>query len=126
MVRSCNIDEIEKEGITMDQLAGIARCNQLNADVVYVNDHASIDDFREVVKQSCKGSSMAVICSFGKSYLGELGVGQFATIAGYHAERGLVLALEPARYKHRIFWTPLECLWRAMVATDKVTNPTIG
>ncbi|XP_078486722.1 acyl-coenzyme A thioesterase 9, mitochondrial isoform X2 [Ciona intestinalis] len=125
MVRSCNLDEIQKEGVTMDQLACIARCNQLNADVVYVDEHTSIDDFRRVVEDTCKGNSSAVICSFGKSYLGALGVGQFATIAGYHAERGLVLALEPARYKHRIFWTPLECLWGAMVATDKATDPTI-
>ncbi|XP_002128372.2 glutathione gamma-glutamylcysteinyltransferase-like [Ciona intestinalis] len=123
MLECCtSLEEVQKQGVTMDQLSCIARCNQLNADVVYVDDHASIDEFREVVKQSCRGSSMAVICSFGRRELGQSGSGHFSPIGGYHPGKDVVLVLEPARFKYPPYWLPLEALWNAMNTKDSTNG----
>jgi len=58
--------------------------------------------------------------------LGQTGDGHFSPIGGYHAEKDLVLIMEVARFKYPPHWVPLQLLFDAMKAVDKVTGLSRG
>ncbi|MCV2368230.1 phytochelatin synthase family protein [Roseateles oligotrophus] len=120
---------IEKEGVTLDRLAEMGRCNGLLVDARHVDldADAGIAQFRASVRQvSEQPSGVALIASYSRALLGQTGDGHFSPIGGYHAARDLVLLLDVARFKYPPHWLPLELLWRAMAAQDASTGRPRG
>uniref|UniRef100_H2ZEH9 glutathione gamma-glutamylcysteinyltransferase n=1 Tax=Ciona savignyi TaxID=51511 RepID=H2ZEH9_CIOSA len=127
MLECCTpLEEVKSKGVSLDELTCIARCNQLIADQVYVNDTTSIDEFRNKVKDVTKSSTAAIICSFSREVLSQSGTGHFSPIGGYHPETDSVLMLEPARFKYPLFWIPISLLWDAMNTKDTDTGVSRG
>ena len=116
---------IDKQGITLDGLAELARCNGLHAQAVHANANAdSLASFRRYLIRVMSAAANveafreAVLVSYSRAILGQTGDGHFSPIGGYHPSRDLVLLLDVARFKYPPHWVPLSELWRAMQAID--------
>lgn len=131
---------IEKDGISLAGLAGMARCNGLHADCIHADANAhSLDHFRLLVSQVCHGArpdgspcavdeipGRALLASYSRQALGQTGDGHFSPIGGYHAGRDLVLLLDVARFKYPPHWVSLADLWQAMQCLDSQTGMARG
>jgi glutathione gamma-glutamylcysteinyltransferase len=120
------IERIRERGITIDELACLARCNGARARVVRA-DQASAGTLRDAVRGaaiSVRGP--IVVAAYNRGLLGQTGSGHYSPIGGYHAERDLVLILDVARFKYPPHWVSLESLHRAMQDVDPATERARG
>lgn len=120
---------IDKDGVTLDRLAELARCNGLHAHRVRASANAqSLHAFRHLVVQTCgmardaDAPGEAIIVSYSRASLGQTGDGHFSPIGGYHPEQDLVLLLDVARFKYPPHWVSLPDLWTAMQTIDSDTG----
>jgi len=117
---------VRESGISLDELACLARCNGADARV----ERPAKQDaqrLRTAVETAARSTSdLAVIASYSRARLGQTGSGHFSPIGGYHAARDLVLLLDVARFKYPPHWVPLRELYDAMVDPDPVTGKARG
>jgi glutathione gamma-glutamylcysteinyltransferase len=119
-----SLAEIRKHGLSIDQVACLARCN--GADAEMERAHANnLMAWRAALATAANGSGI-VIASYDRAAMGQTGSGHFSPIGGYHAARDLVLILDVARFKYPPHWVPAEQLWRAMHALDPATSAARG
>ena len=123
------LDHIHQSGLTLEELATLARCNGLDARAVHANGlPQELAEFRvQVLRMSSAplgNSSMqeAVVTSYSRAVLSQTGDGHFSPLGGYHAAKDLVLLLDVARFKYPPHWVPLPLLWQAMQAVDRDTG----
>jgi glutathione gamma-glutamylcysteinyltransferase len=120
------LEQVRQKGITLDELACLARCNGATARAVRA-DQATIDDLRQQVRLTTSASRGPVlVAGYSRALLGQTGEGHFSPIAGYHPGRDLVLILDVARFKYPPHWVPLAGLWHAMTGVDPVTGRPRG
>ena len=75
------LDLVQQNGITLDQFICLASCNNLDLNVFRMNEeHITIEDFRNTVKEICTGSGRLLICSYSRKGLGQTGDGHFSPI----------------------------------------------
>ena len=84
--------------------------------------------FRETVKQVCQNcfpgddprstTNKVLVANYSRKTLKQTGDGHFSPIAGYHANKDLVLILDTARFKYPSHWVPLTLLFSAMQRAD--------
>lgn len=93
---------MEKDGITLDQLAAVARCQGTAVEVLR---DLRVDDARRRVVESVTGrgdgSFEFVVASYDRRSLGQTGTGHFSPIAAYEKSSDSVLILDVARFKVR-------------------------
>ena len=121
-----SLAEVRTRGLSMDELACLARCN--GADVDVHHSAAVADDlakFREALRVCARGEQI-MIAAYDRAALGQTGSGHFSPIGGYHAGRDRVLVLDVARFKYPPHWISAETLWRAMHALDPATGRSRG
>lgn len=127
------LDAIDKQGITLNGLATLARCNGLNASAVHGSSQP--EDLAAFRKHVLRISSApvgdgnlgeAMVASYSRATMSQTGDGHFSPIGGYHAEQDLVLLLDVARFKYPPHWVPLTLLWQAMQAIDPDTGLARG
>ncbi|MDD5332807.1 MAG: phytochelatin synthase family protein [Rhodoferax sp.] len=125
--------KIDKEGITLDRLAELGRCNGVDVVSVHADAHAeSIETFRREVSRVTSRvvgdgvTGEALIASYSRATLGQTGNGHFSPIGGYHAAQDLVLIMDVARFKYPPHWVALPALWRAMQSVDADTGLSRG
>lgn len=116
------LDVVEKRGITMDQFACLATCNMLQVKMVHVDEEASLDRFREIVKSITKQSHQLLVVSYTRLILEQTGDGHYSPIGGYNPERDMVLIMDTARFKYPPHWVSLGLLFKAMKVVDPSTN----
>ncbi len=117
---------IRDHGITFDEFVCLARCNGAIATPCRYHQ-SSLTDFRETVQQICATSAgIHLVAAYSRRILGQTGDGHFSPIAGYHAQRDLVLILDVARFKYPPHWVPLPLLWQAFEPIDPTTNQCRG
>jgi glutathione gamma-glutamylcysteinyltransferase len=120
------LERIRERGVTIDELACLARCNGARARVVRA-DEASVDAFRDAVRVAAAAPRGPIlVASYDRAQLGQTGSGHFSPLAGYHAERDLVLILDVARFKYPPHWVSLPALHRAMQELDPATGRARG
>ena len=120
------LEEVKRKGVTIDELACLARCNGAISRVVR-GDEGSVEDLRrEVRAATASPRGPVLVAAYSRALLGQTGDGHFSPIAGYHAERDLVLILDVARFKYPPHWVPLPALWEAMKAFDPATGRARG
>lgn len=115
---------IRQHGLSIDQVACVARCNGADADM----ERASANNlmaWRAALQHATSGDRI-VIASYDRAAMGQTGSGHFSPIGGYHAARDLVLILDVARFKYPPHWVPAKQLWRAMQAHDPATSAARG
>ncbi|WP_338847785.1 phytochelatin synthase family protein [Massilia sp. W12] len=134
------LQAIEKDGISLHGLAGMARCNGLAAECVHADaSGAGLQQFRQLVQQVCHGArpdgspcgadelpGRALLAAYSRAALGQTGDGHFSPIGGYHAGRDLVLLLDVARFKYPPHWVALSDLWQAMQYADSQSGMARG
>jgi glutathione gamma-glutamylcysteinyltransferase len=120
------LEEVQQKGMTLDELACLARCNGASARVRRAGE-ASAEALREAVRAAAQASrGPVVVAGYARARLGQTGAGHFSPVAGYHAGRDLVLILDVARFKYPPHWVPLERLWHAMSDIDPATGRARG
>lgn len=131
MLDCCTSLEIVRgKGITMPQLACIAKCNGANVDLVY-SEQTDEETFRQTIKAATSssfqdGGGKVIIASYFRGKLNQTGTGHFSPVGGYHPERDLVLIMDVARFKYPPHWVPLHDLFEAMKDVDPDTNLSRG
>jgi glutathione gamma-glutamylcysteinyltransferase len=120
------LERVRLEGISMNELACLARCNGADAEARHAEAH-DLARLRESVERACSsGSGDVVIASYSRATLGQTGSGHFSPIGGYHRGRDLALLLDVARFKYPPHWVPLEGLLKAMLELDPATGRSRG
>lgn len=118
------LDQVRADGIDLETLACLARCNRAEAVVVRPGD----DDgaLRAAVLEASGGPGTVLIAAYDRSVLGQTGSGHFSPIGGYHRGRDLVLVLDVARFKYPPHWVALPRLAAAMRTTDPASGHPRG
>ena len=120
------LERVRETGISMGQLACLARCNGAQA-VVHRPTTESLEAFREAVLHSCRSTDGPfVIASYAREVLGQTGSGHFSPLAAYERARDRVLILDVARFKYPPHWVPLTELYAAMSPLDPTTQQSRG
>jgi glutathione gamma-glutamylcysteinyltransferase len=120
------LEQVRERGVTLDQLACLARCNGAHARIDRA-DEASADALREAVRNAAhRARGQVVVAGYSRKELGQTGDGHYSPIGGYHAARDLALVLDVARFKYPPHWVPIETLHRAMRAPDPATGRARG
>ncbi len=120
------LDRVQRRGVTLDELACLARCNGASARTERP-DRAGLEAFRQDVRAATAAPRGPVlVAGYTRARLGQTGEGHFSPVGGYHAARDLVLILDVARFKYPPHWVPLEALWQAMTDNDPATDRPRG
>jgi glutathione gamma-glutamylcysteinyltransferase len=120
------LERVEREGVTLDQLLCLARCNGAGGEVTRA-DEGGLDRFRDDVRTAARTpSGLALVAGYARAELGQTGGGHYSPIAGHHAGRDLVLVLDVARFKYPAHWVPTTMLWEAMRPIDPSTRRARG
>ncbi len=88
-----SLDDVAKDGITLTQLACLARCNGAKTSVSFA-ESASLEAFRAAVREATsKAGELHVVVAYDRRALGQTGSGHFSPVGGLHEGRDLVLLL---------------------------------
>lgn len=118
--------EIQRTGLTIPQLACLARCNGARVEVHY-GEKTTVEAFRQAVREAASTSGEPhLVVAYDRTTLGQTGSGHFSPIGGYHAGRDQVLILDVARFKYPPHWVPLDALFRALLPHDAETGRSRG
>ncbi len=144
------LEVVKKNGVNVARLCEIAQANGACVTVHY-GDTTPIETFREDVKRVCsqppehfleesceddsetcedftqrKHKAVVLLVSYSRQSLNQTGVGHFSPIAGYHAERDMVLIMDVARFKYPPHWVPLQTMYEAMQPIDEDSGRSRG
>lgn len=120
------LEDVKSNGITLSELACLARCNGARAEVRRA-DGGTLDELRAHVREACtQPDGSHVVAAYSRKVLGQTGDGHYSPIGGYHPESDLVLVLDVARFKYPPHWVPLPLLWEAMQPPDPATGTSRG
>lgn len=111
------LSHVREHGLSLDQLACLARCNGAEVEV----ERGELDAFHSALGR-CARAERVLVTAYDRTALGQTGGGHFSPIGGYHAARQLVLVLDVARFKYPPHWLPAEKLWRATQGIDPTTG----
>ncbi len=138
-----SLEDVRRVGVSLDQLACLARCN--GADVKWLqrapplsadansalsdDEAASLAQFRADVLRSARqidGHRTVLVVSYSRRTLAQTGDGHFSPIAGAHEARDLALIMDVAAFKYPPHWVPIPLLWQAMRSEDPTTGRPRG
>ena len=118
--------EVEQDGMTMDEFAGIARCHGAVVECTRASE-GGVDAFREQVIEAVSSPSAPLLAaSFSRAPLGQTGDGHFSPIAGYDAATDHLLVLDVARFKYPPWYAPLPLFFEAMRPCDPASGRARG
>lgn len=117
------LDQVRELGMTLDEVACLARCNGAEAAVTRSPD---VHALREAIGSASRRSGVVLVANYARTGLGQTGTGHFSPIAGWHSGRDLVLVLDVARFKYPPHWVPVATLHGAMTAVDPDTGRPRG
>jgi glutathione gamma-glutamylcysteinyltransferase len=120
------LEAVRESGVTLMQLGCLARCNGASAETLYA-DAQPLDALRQdVIGAMQSAGGLVVVAAYSRRVLGQTGDGHFSPLAGYHADRDLVLVLDVARFKYPPHWVPLSLLHDAMQPHDAASGRARG
>jgi glutathione gamma-glutamylcysteinyltransferase len=119
------LDIVQREGITLDQAACLARCNGARVDL-YSYGAVSEEAFRDMIREACSTNSFHIIVSYSRRHFLQTGDGHFSPIGGYSPSHDMVCILDTARFKYPPHWVPVSMLYEAMEHKDPTTSQPRG
>eukprot|EP00890_Picochlorum_soloecismus_P002945 jgi/Picsp_1/3651/NSC_06488-R1_phytochelatin synthase len=119
------LDMVQREGITLDQAACLARCNGARVDL-YSYGAVSEEAFRNMIREACSTKSFHLIVSYSRRHFLQTGDGHFSPIGGYSPSHDMVCILDTARFKYPPHWVPVSMLYEAMEHKDPTTSQPRG
>src|SRR4051812_2902661 len=120
------LDKVQEKGLTLDEVACLARCNGAAATTVRPGSAGAAALREAILGATTAPRGPVLIASYSRAALGQTGGGHFSPIAGYHGGRDLALILDVARFKYPPHWVPVEDLWRSMTDLDPATGRPRG
>jgi len=118
--------EVEKGGMTLDQLGGILAAHDLKVEVHHAAD-VSLDAFRQAATAELVGTDRYVLVNYLRSALGQQTGGHISPLAAYDAATDRFLILDVSRYKYPPVWVKTADLFAAMNTPDSdAANLTRG
>lgn len=120
------LDEVRARGITLDELACLARCNGARAEVERGGDHPLAGFRGQVARMAGTADGSRLLASYARGVLDQTGDGHFSPVAGYHAGRDLALVLDVARFKYPPHWVAIADLYAATRTIDPATGRSRG
>jgi hypothetical protein len=111
------LELIKKQGITLDQLAGMIGTYPVN---VTLNHAAasSVEKFRTDARQALATPGHFVIVNYLRKAIGQERGGHISPLAAFDVETDRFLILDVARYKYPPVWVKTADLFAAMNTTD--------
>ncbi len=120
------LERVRTHGLTLDELACLARCNGAGTEVFRPDAH-TIDELRATLRSaSASAVDPALIVSYDRRALGQTGAGHFSPIGGFDATSDHALVLDVARFKYPPHWVPVPALYAAMQPHDSATGRPRG
>lgn len=120
------LHRVQQDGVTLDELACLARCNGASARLLRPAD-TDLSHFREdLARVSRAKGGEVLIASYSRAALGQTGDGHFSPVGGFHAGRDLALLMDVATFKYPPHWVPVESLWAALHPPDPATEKSRG
>lgn len=114
-----SLDATTAEGLTLTEVACLARCNGARVDVVHASGADALERFRAELVQSVRASEgRFIVANYDRKPLGQTGSGHFSPLAAWHEPSDHVLILDVARFKYPPHWVPVARLLEAMRAPD--------
>ncbi|MFT3768081.1 MAG: phytochelatin synthase family protein [Minicystis sp.] len=118
--------DVARDGVTLTQLACLARCNGARADLRFA-EASSVDAFRAALREAtASAGEQHLVVGYDRRTLGQTGSGHFSPVGGMHPDRDLALLLDVARFKYPPHWVPIETLFRAMIPIDTASGRSRG
>ncbi len=122
------LDQVRARGLTLDELACLARCNGADATARRpTHDGGDVAALRAaVVASATNKAAPRVVVSYARTALEQTGEGHFSPIGGYHPGRDLALLLDVARFKYPPHWVSVAALHEATATIDPATGRSRG
>lgn len=120
---------VQQQGITLDELGCLARCNGLEAEVVHAgagDAAAELAALTAALLAAGRGEGDVVIASYSRGALGQTGDGHFTPVGGVSADERSALLLDVARFKYPPHWARIERLYQAMLPEDPASRRPRG
>lgn len=117
---------VRERGVTLDELACLARCNGARAEVRRPDTSTETDLRAAVVAAAGSSVDPALIVAYDRRAVGQTGEGHYSPIGGYHRASDRVLLLDVARFKYPPHWVPLPLLYAATRSLDAATGRPRG
>jgi Phytochelatin synthase len=117
--------QIERQGLTLAQLAAIIGSYSVNAEVRHGAD-LSLNTFRAIASQNLKRVGNFVVVNYSRRAIGQEGGGHISPLAAYNAATDRFLILDVSRYKYPSVWVKAKDLWEAIRTIDPVSQKTRG
>lgn len=111
------LETIKKQGITIDQLAGLVGTYPVIVKLNHAAD-SNIDKFRTEARAALATPGHFVIINYLRKAIGQEKGGHISPLAAYDAETDRFLILDVARYKYPPVWVKTADLFGAMNTTD--------
>jgi hypothetical protein len=109
---------IMKQGITIDQLAGLIGTYPVTVQLTHAAD-STVDRFRTEARQALATPGQFVIISYLRKAIAQEKGGHISPLAAFDVETDRFLILDVARYKYPPVWVKTTDLFSAMNTTDK-------
>ncbi len=112
------LELIKKQGITVDQLAGMIGTFPVTVKLSHAAD-STVDKFRTEARAALATPGQFVIINYLRKAIGQEKGGHISPLAAFDAETDRFLILDVARYKYPPVWVKTADLFGAMNTTDK-------
>ncbi|NJR43792.1 MAG: hypothetical protein HC767_15185 [Akkermansiaceae bacterium] len=89
----CFSRRVVQDGLTLDQVACLAKCNCSRAET-HRHGSFTVEELREAVAAVTASGTEHIIATYSRRTLSQTGDGHFSPIGGYHPGRDLVLILD--------------------------------
>ena len=116
---------IERQGLTLAELAGILESYRVNAEIYYGSD-VSLAEFRQLIAGNLAESENFVLINYLRRSIGQERGGHISPLAAYDEDTDQFLILDVSRYKYPPVWVKAEELWQAINTVDSVSSKTRG
>jgi hypothetical protein len=120
-----SFEEVEKSGLTLDQLAKFATNLKLSASALHATD-LSAADMRARLIAAIGHPDTRVIVNFNRASLGQEGQGHFSPLVAYDPASDSFLILDVARYKYPPSWVNSQDLDISMRTVDHTSGLSRG
>ncbi len=111
------LELIKKQGITVDQLAGMIGTFPVNVKLTHASE-SSVAAFRTDARSALATPGQFVIVNYLRKAIGQERGGHISPLAAFDVETDRFLILDVARYKYPPVWVKTADLFAAMNTTD--------
>lgn len=111
------LEVIKKQGITIDQLAGMIGTFAVNVKLTHAAE-SSVETFRADARSALAKPGQFVIVNYLRKAMGQERGGHISPLAAFDVETDRFLILDVARYKYPPVWVKTADLFTAMNTTD--------